>query len=92
MSTPRTGFPYFVGKDHVHEHSKALKQMPIGAKETEISKGWLQELIIGAPDVLPAFGAVPGLGHVVMPLVQIGSAISINQINYFYVYLFSFLD
>ena len=53
MSAIRTGIPYLVGKDDVRGSLEKLERMSLDRTGSEITESWLQELIDGAPNVLP---------------------------------------
>ena len=53
MSAIRTGIPYLIGKDDVRGRLEKLERMSLDRTGSKITEGWLQELIDGAPDVLP---------------------------------------
>lgn len=53
MSAIKTGIPYLVGKDDVRGSLEKLERMSLDRTGSEINESWLQELIDGAPNVLP---------------------------------------
>lgn len=53
MSAIRTGIPYLVGNDDIRGSLEKLERMSLDRTGSEITERWLQELIDGAPDVLP---------------------------------------
>ena len=53
MSAIRTGIPYLVGKDNVRGSLEKLERMSLDRTGSEITESWLQEMIDGAPNVLP---------------------------------------